>query len=123
MFSGSLEALPQVCKSAWGGLERALILRRQPACRIERLLACVEVPEDHAHAPAVACASGATSLGEWDDEHIVERDEVARACQKTFDARRIAVVGGVELECVVPVVGARQQLDGRGEALAEQLLA
>src|ERR1043165_6924354 len=104
MVSGSLEALPPACKSAGGGLERALILRRQPTCRIECLLARVEVPEDHAHAPAVACASGIISLGERDDEHFVERHEVARACQKTFDARRVAVVGGVELERVLPVV-------------------
>src|SRR5678816_336287 len=119
MFSGVLERLPQLCKSAWECLEGALVLWRQPARRIERRVAAFVVAEHDPHAPG---AARVVSRGERDDEHLVEGYEVARACQKTFDARRVAVVRGVELERIAVVVSVCQQRDRRGEPLAQQLL-
>jgi hypothetical protein len=51
MFSGFLEALPQLCKSAWERLECALVFWRQPARRIERFLAAPVLAERDPHAP------------------------------------------------------------------------
>src|SRR5260221_5479755 len=103
MFSGFLEGLPQLCKSAWENLERALVLRRQPARGVERLFACVITPQHYAHSPGSARL---VSRGQRDDEYVAQRHELARAHQEALHARRVAVVAGVELERVLRVLGA-----------------